>query len=442
MILVEIQIKCNYYYGMVIPTEVAPSVLPAAPPPPSGEKTQAPEKLHVKEAPKIAKGSLRSRARQVENDSKKSGEPIKALDEGSLDNDLHSYRILEQKANESDQQYKPEQVIRQTARGVRLVLFKEGGNWRIATPQEVQNKTGTSIVTEIQGKKGDSFICLLDSGTSGQVPISTEVILDAQMAGIYREDIKNPKGVLSESERKTIAAHLETRYSGKQDALDTLDDDILREAAENSGQPFTDALVTFLTKQKITASGGKPLTAEETNFNKELDDRMKELSDSGIVAEPAQVARVMKSYGKKEIPQRFSELKQQRDRLAAIIPTLRPEEQAQAQEQLESISSRMLELTNAESGILSEGDDTLENFFSEDVAVDRGKNINRHLRNGSAVGAMQEVIDAKVDNMEVEEQDKWREFMGKVLSKGPIVGGAFGLLMVLLMFQSMQGKQQ
>lgn len=414
---------------------------PAAPP----ENIPVTEKSHADEVPNIVNGSFKARARQIENRVKKEGGTIKKLTEGSLENDIVSLHILNDLAKSDDKTF--ETPIKQgydkdgKPTGVELKVVKDGELWRVASPDEIKTGHGVSTVTQIAGKKGGAFICTLDSGQGAPVEISSEVVLDAQMAGIYEYDKSQTKGVISEAEKKVIGAYLESRYSGKPDALSKLDNATLLEVAKANGLPITESLIIFLNKQKVTPETGKTLTTEETKYNQDLEDLTKELGDKGIIAEPADLARVMKTYGKREIPQAFADLNQQRERMMQFIATLPQEQQNQARQQLEQISSKMLELTNAESGILSDGDNTLEEFFNEDVSVDRGKAINRHLQNGSAVGALQEVIEAKVENMPVEKQNKWKEFMKNILSKGPIVGGVFGILMMFLVFQSMQKQQ-
>lgn len=483
MILVEIGKKCNYYYCMTespavdaatiakvisinsaVPTTntdpiatpvvdtgipVAQSPLPADAAPSDQtppESTQAKEKkTYTDEIPDVVRGSVNSRAKELLNEAKKNEKPVENTGTHPLNIDLVSYKILQDKAQEPDQEkYPPDQIIKgfdskgqPTGVVLRIVRDTTSGQIRVARPSETQ---GVGKIARIIGKKDDYFICKVQSG--GQTRVPTEVILDAQLAGIYESSKTGPDKIFTPKERTVIGAYLEKRYTGTKDALSLVDNATLLEAARNCGLTLNESPISFLEKQKEIPEVGKQLTAEQTQYNKQLEDLTKELETKGLVAKPTDTARVMKTYGRREIPRMMHQLEQQRQRLMTFINTLPAEQQKQAQQNLHDISARMLSLNQAESGILSDGDATLEQFFTEDVANNRGRTINENIRNGNMAGTIMEVVEAKIENMPKEQIDKWKAFLRGLSQNLLLAGGGFGVLVIFLFFQSLQGKQQ
>lgn len=411
-----------------------------APPPPAKEVEII--KPTIDEARMIANASVRSRAkselRQVEDRGELRSRPA-IVQEAVTYDDLAS--LAE----------KPNGTIHPTAdlgggEPIKVVTDISTGRKRAAKPGE----NDTFTITKINGKIVENgvtvFTCFTDGGAPVSIPV--EVLLDAQLVGIARmEAAAGGKGILTVEQATVLDAYLETRYTGKNHAVEKMDVKVLTKAGEDSGLITTDTLRQFLDRQpEYKAEAGKSLTpAQETanNFRQKLLKRL----ESGTIASARDLADVIKYiYGPSQIKEAVRALRERASGLAKDMQFASKKSRSVYEKQLNDLVDQIQGLESAQSGLLSPGNQELEQFFvsieNGDFPAEVGKRISGSLRSGNVGDAVQAAIEAKIAALPKEDTRKkeWDEKM-KNFGKNTLFAGG-GLAALFLYFAIMGGKRE
>ena len=189
---------------------------------------------------------------------------------------------------------------------------------------------------------------------------------------------------------------------------------------------------------------GKLSQAQETanKMRQELLDRL----TNGTISSARDLAEVVKIYGPAHIDSAIAELKKQLPELAALQKYMKAEAADKAQVKIENLVTQIQVLMDTRTGLLSPGDQGLEQFFMSmqngDFPSDVGQKVSAGLKSGDLGQAVQAVVDEKIQQLSDNDPKKkdWNETMKKIGKSTLFAGG--GLAALALYFAIMGGKRE
>ncbi|OGK56607.1 hypothetical protein A3I50_01360 [Candidatus Roizmanbacteria bacterium RIFCSPLOWO2_02_FULL_37_9] len=427
------------------PTEGPPVSSSASVPPPPPEPTRAKEIKVVpttREARAIANVAVRSRAkselRQIKDRKELRARP-------AIIKEIVTYGDLASLAEQPNGALS--QRIELSGGEPIRVIDNLDGSLRAARPSESDRVFTLATITGRATDNGIAvFTCYTASGSQLSVPV--EVLLDAQLVGIAKlETAAGENRVLTAEQTTVLNAYLETRYTGKNDAVENMDVDVLRQAGEASGLVTTDSLRQFLTQHTVEhqAKEGETLTPAQETANQIRQELLTRL-EAGTIASAADIAYLIKVYGPTQIGEAVQELRTRAQNLARDANIASGEVREATQKQINELVEQIQALENSQSGLLSPGDQQLEQLFvgmeNGDIPTEVGQRISGALKSGNLGQAVEAIIEEKVNQLPKEDPRKkaWEEKVKNITRKTLFAGGGIGALILYLAL--MGGKKE
>ncbi len=361
--------------------------------------------------------------------------------------------------------------------GQPLRLVADGGNFRLARPDERSNVITVTALTGVQEGK---FLCRSDNKDMGIFDVSAQTLLDAQLAAAYQQG----KSQFGEAEQTIIETYIEAKQKNSGDfSMNSIDNATLKEA-EQQAQIFTTEDIQSLVDTKYANSDVPDLaddaTEEQTKERDEIIQKNQANSQTrqeimnifkGTIPTPDELAELVQHEGlddtalnklgleaKKQVAniQELLDTKKVGDK----IPTADGGERKITQEDLIEWRAS-LEIAQAQAQALSSG--SVQELFNQAFKViesgaighDDTRALIQHLLNQDYdemaalavdIATTDQAQDAESRKRKLLQKEALKERLKSMGKMGGMGGGVAAVMVVILMMQSLKettgGQQQ